>query len=84
MSSAGASSAVFINCPDESDLLSKAAVTDEPRQEIAEVGHDRCIVPVSDANLDTWLNPAGCYFEELHTILEARERPYYENQIAVW
>jgi len=66
----------------EPDLLSMAAVTDEPPPEIAAVGHDRCIVPVSDANLDAWLNPEGRSSLELHAILDARERPYYEHRIA--
>jgi putative SOS response-associated peptidase YedK len=67
---------------DAADLLSFAAVTDEPPPEIAEAGHDRCIVPISDANLDAWLSPEGLSSKILHEILEQRERPYYEHRIA--
>ncbi len=32
--------------PDKPDLYSFAAITDEPPEEIAAVGHDRCIIPL--------------------------------------
>jgi putative SOS response-associated peptidase YedK len=34
------------SAPGEPDLLSFAAITDEPPPEIAAAGHDRCIVPI--------------------------------------
>jgi len=66
----------------EEDLLSFAAVTDEPPEEILAAGHDRCIVPIAEENVEAWLNPQGLTSEALRTILERRERPYYEHRIA--
>jgi putative SOS response-associated peptidase YedK len=41
----------------EPDLLSFAAITDEPPSEIAATGHDRCIVPIKPENIDSCLKP---------------------------
>lgn len=43
--------------PGKPDLLSFAAITDEPPPEVAIAGHDRCIVPIRPENIDAWLNP---------------------------
>lgn len=66
----------------ERDLLSVAAITDEPPPEVAAAGHDRCIVPIKPENVDAWLTPQGRSLEDLDAILENRERPYYEHQLA--
>lgn len=67
--------------PDQPDLMSFAAITDEPPAEVAAAGHDRCIVPIKLSNLDAWLQPEGdlarCY-----AILDDRQRPYYEHRMA--
>lgn len=66
----------------EPDLLSFAAVTDEPPVEIAAAGHDRCIVPINELNNETWLKPLGRSDADLFRILDERERPFYEHKIA--
>jgi putative SOS response-associated peptidase YedK len=66
----------------EPDLLSFAAITDEPPAEVAAAGHDRCIIPIRSANLDAWLTPSPKYLPTLQAILDARERPYYEHRLA--
>ncbi|TAM17579.1 MAG: hypothetical protein EPN65_10170 [Pandoraea sp.] len=63
-------------------LLSFAAITDEPPAEVAAAGHDRCIVPIREANLDAWLQPDQLSRDALFAILDDRERPYYEHQLA--
>ncbi|MFM0227841.1 SOS response-associated peptidase family protein [Paraburkholderia dipogonis] len=68
--------------PGEPDLLSFAAITDEPPPEVAAAGHDRCIVPIKPNNLDAWLNPEPFRLREMDAILEDRERPYYEHRMA--
>lgn len=68
--------------PDEPDLLSFAAITDEPPAEVAAAGHDRCIIPIKPEHLDAWLNPEKGNLEALYAILDDRERPYYENRLA--
>ncbi|NRO99361.1 hypothetical protein GWC77_26110 [Paraburkholderia sp. NMBU_R16] len=66
----------------EPDLLSFAAITDEPPAEIAAVGHDRCIIPLRAENVDAWLNPAPDNLSALYDLLDDRERPYYEHRLA--
>lgn len=66
----------------EADLYSFAAITDEPPQEIAASGHDRCIIPIKPENIDAWLHPNPEKLSDLYAILDDRERPYYEHRLA--
>jgi putative SOS response-associated peptidase YedK len=66
---------------DGDELYSFAAITDEPPAEVAEAGHDRCIIPIKAENLDAWLQPDGDT-GAMQRILDDRERPYYEHRIA--
>jgi putative SOS response-associated peptidase YedK len=68
--------------PGEPELLSFAAITDEPPEEIAATGHDRCIVPLRLENLDEWLQPDRSNLARQCAILDDRERPYYEHRMA--
>jgi len=63
-------------------LHSFAAITDEPPAEVAAAGHDRCVIPIAEKNIDAWLTPEGRSTEELFAILDERERPYYEHRLA--
>lgn len=65
----------------EPDLISFAAITDEPPPEVAAAGHDRCIVPIRPENLEAWLTPNGDT-DAMQAILDDRERPYYEHRLA--
>jgi putative SOS response-associated peptidase YedK len=67
---------------DQPDLLSFAAITDEPPAEVAAAGHDRCIVPIKPEHVDAWLNPDASNLAALHAILDDRDRPYYEHKLA--
>lgn len=67
---------------DGEELLSFAAITDEPPPEVSSAGHDRCIVPIKTEHVDAWLNPAGADLSSLYAILDDRERPYYEHRLA--
>ncbi|RDI99682.1 hypothetical protein DVT68_02220 [Dyella solisilvae] len=64
------------------DLFSFAAITDEPPEEIAAAGHDRCIVPIKPEHLDAWLNPDPDNLAAQYAILDDRARPYYANRLA--
>lgn len=64
------------------DLLSFAAITDEPPPEVLAAGHDRCIVPVKPENVDAWLNPDPSNLAAQYEILDDRDRPYYEHRLA--
>lgn len=66
----------------EPDLLSFAAITDDPPPEIAAAGHDRCIIPIKPENIDAWLNPNPRNLKALDAILDNRDRPYYEHRLA--
>jgi putative SOS response-associated peptidase YedK len=67
---------------DQPDLLSFAAITDEPPPEVAAAGHDRCIVPIKPENVEAWLNPDASNLAALQAILNDRDRPYYEHRLA--
>lgn len=64
------------------DLYSFAAITDEPPAEVAVAGHDRCIIPIKRENIDDWLTPDPTNLAALYAILDDRERPFYEHQLA--
>ena len=64
------------------DLLSFAAITDEPPSEIAAAGHDRCIIPIKLENIDARLNPDASDLAAMYAILDDREHPYYEHRLA--
>jgi len=68
--------------PGAPDLLSFAAITDEPPAEVAAAGHDRCIIPVRPENVDAWLKPDPSNLAAQYAILDDRERPYYEHRLA--
>jgi putative SOS response-associated peptidase YedK len=68
--------------PDQPDLLSFAAITDEPPAEVAAAGHDRCIVPIKPEHVDAWLNPVPGDLARMYAILDDRARPYYEHRLA--
>ncbi|MFB9067136.1 SOS response-associated peptidase family protein [Pseudofulvimonas gallinarii] len=64
------------------DLYSFAAITDEPPPEVAAAGHDRCIIPLREANVDAWLTPDAVDPARSLAILDDRHRPYYQHRIA--
>ena len=66
--------------PNEPDLMSFAAITDDPPEEIAAAGHDRCIIPIRPEHIDAWLNPNPKDLATMYAILDDRERPYYEHR----
>jgi putative SOS response-associated peptidase YedK len=68
--------------PGEPDLLSFAAITDEPPPEVAAAGHDRCIIPIKPENIDAWLNPDPKNLDAMYAILDDRDRRYYEHRLA--
>ena len=67
---------------DERELLSLAAITDEPPAEVAAAGHDRCIIPIKPENIDAWLQPDRKDLAAQYAILDDRARPYYEHRLA--
>lgn len=70
------------SAPGQPDLLSFAAITDEPPPEVEAAGHDRCIIPIKPENIAAWLNPTSSDLDAMYAILEDRDRPYYEHRLA--
>ena len=64
------------------DLLSFAAITDEPEPEVAAAGHDRTIINIKQEHIDAWLNPDPSNLEALYAIFDDKQHPYYEYQVA--
>jgi len=62
-------------------LLSFAAITDEPPEEVAAAGHDRMIISIKPENLGKWLVPSGQTLEQLQQVLSDRQAPYYEHEV---
>ena len=58
--------------PGQPDLLSFAAVTDEPPPEVAVAGHDRCIIPLKFENAEAWLRPDANNLAAQYAILDDR------------
>lgn len=63
---------------DGTDLLSFAAITDDPPAEVAASGHDRCIVPLKPENVGAWLNPDPDDLEGALALLGDRAPAFYE------
>jgi putative SOS response-associated peptidase YedK len=68
------------SAPGQPELLSFAAITDDPPAEVVAAGHDRCIVPIKPQNVAAWLQ--GGDTDAMYAILDDRERPYYEHRLA--
>jgi len=62
----------------ESDLLSFAAITDDPEPEVAAAGHDRTIINIKPEHVDAWLNPDPSDLSALYAIFDDKRHPYYE------
>lgn len=66
----------------EPDLLSFAAITDEPEPEVAAAGHDRTIINIKPEHVDAWLNPDPADLAALYRIFDDKRHPFYEHQLA--
>lgn len=63
------------------DLLSFAAITDDPEPEVVEAGHDRTI-NIRPEHIDAWLNPDPKNLAALYAIFDDKRHPYYEHRLA--
>jgi putative SOS response-associated peptidase YedK len=77
---------MFIAClyshwtdPKEPDLRGFAAITDEPPPDVAQAGHDRCIINLLPEHIDAWLNPAQQERDRLQAILSERAVTLYQH-----
>jgi putative SOS response-associated peptidase YedK len=65
---------------DGEDLLSFAAITDEPEPEVAAAGHDRTIINIKPEHVDAWL--AGGDPQAMYRIFDDKRHPFYEHRLA--
>lgn len=68
--------------PGEPELLSFAAITDEPPAEVAAAGHDRMIIRIKPEHVDAWLNPDPNNLKALYDIFDDRTPAFYEHRLA--
>ncbi len=66
----------------EPDLLSFAAITDDPEPEVAAAGHDRTIINIKPKHVDAWLNPDPADLAAMYRIFDDKRHPFYEHQLA--
>lgn len=66
----------------EPDLLSFAAITDEPEPEVAAAGHDRTIINIRPENVEAWLSPDPKDLNALNAIFDDKQHPFYEHRLA--
>jgi putative SOS response-associated peptidase YedK len=67
--------------PQDKSYRSFAMVTDEPPPEVAEAGHDRCPIFLSEEHIDAWLEPKGKSKEYLLSLLDHKEKTYYSHSL---
>ena len=65
----------------EPDLLSFAAITDDPEPEVAAAGHDRTIINIKPEHVEAWLDPQGD-IAAMQAIFDDKRHPYYEHRKA--
>jgi putative SOS response-associated peptidase YedK len=63
-------------------LRSFALITDELPEEVASAGHDRCPVNLVRSAAEAWLVPHKVDRDALWKLLEQRQRPCYQHQLA--
>jgi putative SOS response-associated peptidase YedK len=66
---------------DGEELLSFAAITDDPEPEVAAAGHDRTIINIKPEHVDAWLNPTSD-LQALYRIFDDKRHPFYEHRLA--
>lgn len=67
---------------DGQELLSFAAITDEPEPEVAAAGHDRTIINLKPEHVDAWLAPDPRNLDGLYALFDDKAHPYYEHRLA--
>jgi putative SOS response-associated peptidase YedK len=66
----------------EPDLLSFAAVTDDPEPEVPAAGHDRTIINIKPEHVDACPDPDPANLQTLYAIFDDKQHPFYEHRIA--
>lgn len=67
---------------DEAGFYSFAAITRDPPPEVANVGHDRCIIALKPENIDAWLEPNPGHLADMYAILDDPVDAYYQHELS--
>lgn len=59
-----------------------ALITDDPPQEVAAQGHDRCPVFMKESNINSWLQPENLNKKEAYLLLKDLEPVYFNSLLA--
>ena len=66
----------------EPDLLSFAAIIDEPEPQVAAAGLDRTIINIKPKHIEAWLNPDPENLQALYAIFDDKRHPFDEHLVA--
>lgn len=66
----------------EEGFYTFAAITREPPPEVAQAGHDRCIIALKPENIDAWLEPDSKNLSAMYAILDDPIDAYYQHELA--
>ena len=65
---------------DKSKIIqSFAIITDDPRPEVLEMGHDRTPISIAESNIDKWLSPQDHDKESIYSVLKTPKHDHYEH-----
>ena len=67
---------------DEPGFYTFAAITRDPPAEVLAAGHDRCVVPIREENIEAWLNPDPKNLSASYAILDDPIDAYYQHELA--
>ena len=69
---------------DKSEIIqSFAIITDDPRPEIEQMGHDRTPISLNEQRLDNWLKPANSEMSDIMEILKSPSHAHYAHKWAM-
>ncbi len=57
-----------------------ALITTDPKDEVMEMGHDRCPLFLKEKHIEKWLKPEASSKDEIYSILKEQEEVYYLNK----
>ena len=67
--------------PNEPGLRGFAAITDDPPKDVADAGHDRCIINLKPEHIEAWLAPQNRSTAELQSMLSDRAIPAFQHEV---
>ena len=67
---------------DEPGFYTFAAITRDPPPEVLAAGHDRCVIPIREENIEAWLNPDPKNLSASYAILDDPIDAYYQHEMA--